>query len=108
MMIFQVIRTNEGAALRYRLENRSERVHHVIPSRIALWANRRGVAHALVRTTTNPESLLPGGHESGIIVVPGDVREIRIILPIFPVGAKLPVVFEATFTGIERLAVVAP
>jgi len=105
---FQVFRSRTGAVLRYRLDHKGEKPYRVVPSRIAVWVNRNAIAHALIRTASNPDVLEPGSIEAGVITLPGDVREVRIIIPLFPVreeAVQLPLIFEASFVGIDRLAV---
>lgn len=105
---FQVFRSRTGAVLRYRLDHKGEKPYRVVPSRIAVWVNRNAIVHALIRTASNLDALESGSTEAGVMTLPGDVREVRIILPLFPVreeGVQLPLVFEAAFVGINRLAV---
>jgi hypothetical protein len=104
----QAIRLRSGAAIRYRLRNDSQTPYTVVPARIAVWANGQAVRHLLVRTTASPDVLEPGQGETGVIMIEGDVKDVRLLFPLFPsastVGTKsLPVVFEANFSGLDQV-----
>ncbi|HYM70892.1 MAG TPA: pilus assembly protein N-terminal domain-containing protein [bacterium] len=113
--VFQIARVPDGVLIRYQITNNGDADLAIRPTGVLVRVNGRLVPYALARASADqsrPDTLPPGATETGVIEAPTPAaRSVQVILSLFPVasadepsGAHLPLTFEPSFAGVDRLA----
>jgi hypothetical protein len=114
--VFQALRSREGVFIRYSLANRSEADLTIRPGGVLVRVDGRIVSYGMARESVDrarPDVLPRGGTETGVIDAAGrTLRQVQLILSLFPAetgrhvpGTGVPVTFQLTFVGINRLPI---
>jgi hypothetical protein len=131
---FRAVRTKNGIVLRYEITNGSDADVAVTPRAVLVRADGHPVAFGMLRGSVNrdnPDVIPQGATETGMIdIATPAARQIELILSLFPASAAvhetpdsntpvkpetlatvspshLPLVFQATFSGLDRLPIAA-
>jgi len=113
--VFQIARLPGGVLIRYQITNNGDADLAIRPTGVLVRVNGRPVPYALARTSADqsrPDTLPHGATETGVIEAPNPAaRSVQVILSLFPVAsadepadASLPLTFEPSFAGVDRLA----
>jgi hypothetical protein len=115
--VFQAIRIQDGVMIKYRITNGGGSDLVVRPGSVLVKVNGRAVAYGMARDSIDrghPEVLPRGASETGVIDAPGTTaRSVMVIFSLFATGIPgnqaqetvLPVTFQPSFNGVDRLAV---
>jgi len=114
--MFEITRAPGDVLIRYQLANGGDTDLVVRPMGVLVRVNGRLVPYAMARNSSDqhhPELLPHGATETGLIDAPGgSVRSVQVILSLFPAAsgdeppdAVLPITFQPSFAGVDRLPV---
>ncbi|MHB8730898.1 MAG: pilus assembly protein N-terminal domain-containing protein [bacterium] len=127
--VFHTFRTRTGILLRYEITNGADVDLLIKPAAILVRADGRPVAYGMARDSVDrgrPDIIPRGATETGVIdIATPSARQIALVLPLLPVPAAapapasdapaartgttppapLPIVLQATFSGLDRLPV---
>jgi hypothetical protein len=127
--VFHTFRTRNGILLRYEITNGADVDLLIKPTAILVRADGRPVAYGMARDSVDrgrPDVIPRGATETGVIDVATPLaRQIALVLSLVPAPststpqapdapaaragteppAPLPIVLEATFSGLDRLPV---
>ncbi|HLJ60144.1 MAG TPA: pilus assembly protein N-terminal domain-containing protein [bacterium] len=113
--VFQVARLPDGVLIRYQITNHGDGDFAIRPTSVLVRVNGRLVPYALARASADqsrPDALPHGATETGVIEAPNPAaRSVQVVLSLFPLApaddagdARLPLTFEPSFAGVDRLA----
>jgi putative type II/III system pilus formation protein len=111
---FQLARGRDGIRIRYRITNNGSADLTIRPTGILVKVDGRVTPFGLARESADRDrrAVLPAGMaETGVIEAPVRApRQVELIFSLFPAGndepasgRDLPLTFQATFAGLERL-----
>jgi len=127
--VFHTFRTRTGILLRYEITNGADVDLLIKPAAILVRADGRPVAYGMARNSVDrgrPDVIPRGATETGVIdIATPSARQIALVLPLLPAPtaapapasdapaartgttppAPLPIVLQATFSGLDRLPV---
>ncbi|HEV2283435.1 MAG TPA: pilus assembly protein N-terminal domain-containing protein [bacterium] len=127
--VFHAFRTRSGILLRYEITNGAEVDLLIKPAAILVRADGRPVAYGMARDSVDrgrPDVIPRGATETGVIdIATPSARQIALVLSLAPAPstsapqapdapaaragaaptAPLPIVLQATFSGLDRLSV---
>ena len=111
---FQVARTADGVAIRYRITNGGDADVAIKPAGVLVRINGSLAPYAMARANADrmrPELLPRGATETGVIQASGKTpRSVQVTLSLFPIssgsqpaGIAVPWTFEPLFSQVDRL-----